>query len=88
MQRTNRCIMRVLSAWDRDHRRIISSVERGEGERKGGKEGKKKRTKKREGKSEEKKMSRESDHAPRLGKLVDSPSSFERRKRLLRLKKN
>lgn len=58
------------------------------GGKKGREEGKKKRAKKREGKSEEKKMSRESDHAPRLGKLVDSPSSFERRKRLLRLKKN
>lgn len=60
----------------------------GRGKEREGRKEKKKRAKKREGKSEEKKMSRESDHAPRLGKLVDSPSSFERRKRLLRLKKN
>lgn len=55
MQRTNRCIMRVLSAWDRDHRRIISSVERGEGERKGGKEGKKKENEKERGEERRKK---------------------------------
>lgn len=62
------------------------------GERKGG-GGKKKRERERREeerrRAKKKKMSRESeDHASRsLGKLVDSPSSFERRKRLLRLKK-
>lgn len=57
----------------------------GGGERK--KEGERREEERRRAKK--KKMSRESeDHASRsLGKLVDSPSSFERRKRLLRLKK-
>lgn len=61
------------------------------GERKGGGERKKEGERREEERrrAKKKKMSRESeDHASRsLGKLVDSPSSFERRKRLLRLKK-
>lgn len=47
--------MRVLSPWDRDHRRIISSVERGEGERKGGKKGKKRERKRERGRAKKKK---------------------------------
>lgn len=80
----------MLSSWDQDRRHVISGVERGkEKERGGGKKKREREKRRREKKSKEKKMSRESeDHASRsLGKLVDSPSSFERRKRLLRLKK-
>lgn len=74
MQRTEpRCIICVLSAWDRG--RVISEgggTRRKEGEEEGRKKKKRTRGKERRGRKEKKKMSRESDHAPRLGKLVDS----------------
>lgn len=73
-------VLCVLSCWDQTLSRVVDNNEVERGRKKERKERRKERR--------VMKMSRESDHASRLGKLVDS-SSFERTtKRLLRLRKN